>query len=99
MHRRSIAAMSKSYGDPITFTPSEVRSYYRVRVPDLPQTSSKEWRGGCPIHGGKDPNFAVEAATGLSHCFSTCDRGWDIIRLEQELTGAGFVEARNEVFR
>jgi DNA primase len=83
--------MSKAQGDSITFTPAEVADYFRARVPDLRQTSGKEWRGGCPGHKGKDPNFTVEAATGLSRCFSTCDRGWDIIGLERELTGAGFI--------
>jgi putative DNA primase/helicase len=91
--------MSKAQGDSITFTRAEVADYFRARVPDLRQTSGKELRGGCPGHKGKDPNFTVEAATGLSRCFSTCDRGWDIIGLERELTGAGFIEARDEVFR
>jgi hypothetical protein len=84
--------------EPITLTRAEVSTYFRARMPGMRQTSAKEWRAGCPVHEGEDPNFAVEAATGFSRCFSTCDRGWDIIGLEQELTGAGFKEARDTVF-
>ena len=83
---------------PISFTRAEVSGYFRVRAPKLNQTAKKEWRGGCPKHRGDDPNFAVQADTGLSRCFSQCDRGWDIISLEQDLTGAGFKEALNSVF-
>jgi hypothetical protein len=34
-----------------------------------------EWRYGCPIHGGKDPNFSVEPATGRWFCHWVCGRG------------------------
>ncbi len=91
--------MSKSYDSPISFASSEVSIYYGNRVPELPQTAAKQWCSGCLVHKGKDSNFSVEAATGMCRCFSTCDKGWDIIGLEEELTGAGFVEARDSVFR
>lgn len=29
-------------------------------------TSQREWRGPFPVHSGKDPNFAVNAETGLA---------------------------------
>ena len=82
----------------ISFTRAEVSAYFRVRGPNLQQSSKKEWRGGCPKHRGGDLNSAVQADTGLSRCFSQCDRGWDIISLEQDLTGAAFIEAHNSVF-
>jgi len=47
----------------ITFTRTEISRYYELRVPDMPQRG-REWRGPCPIHKGKDPNFAVEPDTG-----------------------------------
>lgn len=33
------------------------------------------WRGGCPLHGGKDPNFSVNTATLSWNCFSHCGHG------------------------
>jgi hypothetical protein len=74
------------------FTPAEISKYYAARVPDLPQRGT-EWRGGCPIHHGKDPNFAVNPETGQSYCHSQCGRGWDIISLEMELSGVDFSHA------
>ena len=83
----------------MTFSPSEVRIYYTARVPSLKITSQREWRGPCPVHSGKDPNFAVNAETGLAQCHSQCGgRGWDIVSLEQELSGLDFVRAKERVF-
>ena len=84
---------------PITFIPGEVSSYYAARVPHLKQLGLEEWRGACPKHSGKDDNFAVNAKTGEEFCFSQCRRGWDIIALEQALTGADFKTAMSQVFR
>lgn len=58
-----------------------------------------EGRIACPIHNGKNKNFAVNAETGQSICHSDCGRGWDILSLEQELTGADFTKAKAEVFQ
>jgi KaiC/GvpD/RAD55 family RecA-like ATPase len=80
------------------FTPSEVRAYYAVRVPSLKITNHREWRGPCPVHSGKDPNFAVNAETGLAQCHSQCRRGWDVISLEMELSGLDFPRAKERVF-
>ena len=33
------------------------------------------WRGPCPIHGGKDPNFSVDTETLSWSCFSHCGHG------------------------
>lgn len=83
---------------PESFNASEVRSYYQTRVHDLRISNGREWRGQCPIHGGKRHNFAVNPDTGLWTCFSKCGRGGDIISLERELTGTDFVTARNTVY-
>ena len=80
------------YMDRITFTPDEVTSYY-ARVPRLKQRQVGEWRGACPIHQGKDDNFAVDPKTGRWFCHSQCGRGGDIIDFERALTGATFLEA------
>ncbi len=82
----------------IAFTRGEVADYYNTRVPRLKRRSAKEWRGPCPIHLGKNDNFAVETATGLWFCHSTCGRGGDILRLEQDLSGADFKTAIATVY-
>jgi CHC2 zinc finger/Toprim-like len=33
------------------------------------------WRGPCPLHGGDDPNFAVDTQTLAWSCFSHCGHG------------------------
>jgi putative DNA primase/helicase len=84
---------------PVVFKPSEIANYYSARVPKLKQSRRGERRGPCPIHGGKDDNFAVDAATGHWFCHSTCGRGGDILELEAELHGGTFPAAKAEVFR
>ena len=84
-------------GDPIHFSPAEVSAYYRARHPKLRQRG-REWRGPCPVHQGKRDSFAVQAETGCAYCHSECARGWDIIALEEVLTGADFKTAKVEVF-
>ena len=38
-------------------------------------TSGRYWRGPCPIHGGKDPNFSVDSVTKGWTCYSKCGSG------------------------
>lgn len=83
----------------MTFSRYEVEAYYTSRFPHLKATSAREWRMPCPVHKGKDPNFAISAETGLAQCHSTCGRGWDMISIEQELTGADFPSAKTKVFQ
>jgi len=84
---------------PIAFTASEVTDYYSARVPKLKQARRGERRGPCPIHGGKDDNFAVDPETGRWFCHSTCGRGGDILELEEALAGGDFPARKAEVFR
>lgn len=44
----------------IDFNPSEVARYFQVRLPEL-QLQGGEGRIPCPIHKGKNKNFAVNA--------------------------------------
>lgn len=81
----------------IEFSQSEVRAYYSAKVGKLKQ-QSKQLIGPCPLHQGDDDNFKVEAATGRWFCHSQCNRGGDIIALEQELTGHGFIDSKVAVF-
>jgi hypothetical protein len=83
----------------INFTLGEVSTYYAARVPKLAQTRGGERRGPCPIHNGKDDNFAVNPKTGQWFCHSTCGRGGDILELEAALTGGDFQTRKAEVFR
>lgn len=103
------ASRSNGYGAPFMaaaprseaapFTRSEVAAFYHYRVPEMRQIMNGQWRGKCPIHNGKDLNFAVDGATGRAYCHSQCARGWDIISLEQELSGVDFKAALAEVRR
>jgi putative DNA primase/helicase len=83
----------------ITFSSGEVSTYYAARVPHLKQRRAAEWRGTCPIHHGKNENFAVEPDTGRWFCHSTCGRGGDILELEAALNGGDFPTRKAEVFR
>ncbi len=82
----------------LDFSPDEVRAYYATRVPGL-KPSGSELRGPCPVHNGKRDSFAVNPQNGQACCHSQCGRGWDMVGLERELTGARFNEAKNAVFR
>ena len=61
-------------------------------------TSQREWRGPFPVHSGKDPDFAVNAETGLAQCHSQRRRGWDVVVLEMEIVGLDFARAKEHVF-
>lgn len=80
------------------FSSSEVAAYYGVRVPGL-RRAGDELRGPCPVHKGRRHSFTVNPSTGAAFCHSQCGRGWDVIGLEQELSGSSFTQARDEVFR
>lgn len=84
----------------IDFTPSEVSDYYAARIgPALKQTRAKIWRCGCPVHGGKDANFAINSQTGEAYCFSQCNQGWDMIGLEMAITNRSFQDCKKTVFQ
>lgn len=86
-------------GAAITFTSGEVSSYYAACVPHPKQRRATEWRGTCPIHHGKNENFAVDPATGWWFCHSVCGRGGDLLELEMALTGGDFPTQTTEAFR
>ena len=83
----------------IDFTPSEVSTYYAARAQFVKQTRTKEWRGPCPVHNGKDPNFTVDPQTGQACCHSQCGRGFDILSLEMAITCRPFADCKKTVFR
>ena len=63
---------------PVEFYEREVRPRLRVEdvYPAVAFTSKRgrRWRGPCPFHGGKDPNFSVDTETLGWTCFSACQR-------------------------
>ncbi len=91
----SASASAQTRGD---YLPSEVSTYYSVRVPDLVQRGA-EWRGPCPIHGGHGDNFTVNADTGCWCCHSQCGRGGSMYDFEMLVSNTEFAEASNEVRR
>ena len=78
------------------FSPSEVASYVAARLPNL-KRAGREWRGGCPLHGGKDPNFVVHES-GVAQCHSQCAETWDLLALEMALCNVDFRKAKAEVY-
>ncbi len=82
-----------------TFTLEGISAYYAFRVPKLHQANSVEWCGPCPIHDGKDNNFKVKPNTGVWFCHSDCGKGGNILKLEQELSGADFPTCRAAAFQ
>jgi uncharacterized protein (DUF927 family) len=82
-----------------SFTRGEIAAFYAARVPALKQTRGKEWRSPCPVHHGERDSFAVDVETGRAFCHSTCGKGWDMVGLQEELTGQPFERARAEILR
>jgi DNA primase len=54
--------------------------------------SGSDWRGPCPFHGGKGPNFSVSPKRNAYHCF-VCGVSGDAIGFVREHLGMDFVEA------
>lgn len=52
-----------------------------------------EWRGSCPLHHGKDANFAVNPDTGHWFCHSQCQEGGDILDFVRKQQGFDFPAA------
>ncbi|HEY6343228.1 MAG TPA: CHC2 zinc finger domain-containing protein [Bryobacteraceae bacterium] len=76
----------------ISFSPVEVSIYYAERVPKLRQRG-RQWRGPCPLHGGKNDNLSVDPKTGKWRCWSECNAGGDIVDFEERITGVSFLDA------
>lgn len=48
--------------------------------------SGGSWRGPCPFHQGKNPNFSVTPATGTYHCF-VCHESGDVFTFLRKRLG------------
>jgi DNA primase len=81
----------------VNFSPDEIRAYFEAKVPNL-QFGPKEARGACPIHHRtRKTSFVVNLSEGTWFCHSGCNRGGNIVTLEQALTGADGKEAYGQV--
>jgi len=85
--------------DLVAFLDEEVLPYLSVEAlySDVAFTSrgGRYWRGPCPLHGGKDPNFSVDTVTKGWTCFSRCGSGSAVAYINGGTTphGRDFVEA------
>lgn len=55
-----------------------------------------DWRGPCPFHGGKNPNFSVSPRRGQYHCFK-CGESGDVFSFMQKHLGMSFPDALQTV--
>ncbi|MGI8546587.1 MAG: DNA primase, partial [Gemmatimonadaceae bacterium] len=55
-----------------------------------------DWRGPCPFHGGKNPNFSVSPKRGQYHCFK-CGESGDVFSFMQKHLGMSFPDALQTV--
>ena len=81
----------------LQFTPSEISTYYRDRLPGLKQKGSK-WRGPCPWHEDHRAAFLVSPDSGRWHCFGPCGNSGGLIDFEMAHTRTDFVAARASVY-
>ncbi|MED4456179.1 DnaB-like helicase C-terminal domain-containing protein [Metabacillus fastidiosus] len=56
----------------------------------LPMRGTKSRNIPCPIHGGKNDNFAVDTEKGIATCFSKCGKTWNAIDLTMEIHKVDF---------
>lgn len=59
----------------------------------LPMRGNKSRNIPCPIHGGRNDNFAVDLEKNIATCFSKCSRTWNAIDLTMEIHRIDFKEA------
>ena len=55
-----------------------------------------DFRGPCPFHQGKNPNFSVSPRKGIYHCYK-CGVSGDVISFLRERQGLDFVDAVKEL--
>ncbi|KKK62226.1 hypothetical protein LCGC14_3006440, partial [marine sediment metagenome] len=60
---------------------------------DIIKSGVREIKAGCPVHGGEDPNFGINAETGMWMCHSHCGGG-NITQLVARVKGIKFGAAK-----
>ncbi|MGG3803476.1 DnaB-like helicase C-terminal domain-containing protein [Metabacillus fastidiosus] len=56
----------------------------------LPMKGTKSRNIPCPIHGGKNDNFAVDIEKNIATCFSKCSKTWNVVDLTMEIHNIDF---------
>ncbi|MEX0912318.1 MAG: CHC2 zinc finger domain-containing protein, partial [Gemmatimonadota bacterium] len=54
--------------------------------------SGRTFRGPCPLHGGKGPNFSVDPARNIFKCF-VCGESGDVFSFPMKHFGMDFIDA------
>ena len=80
------------------FTPEQILKYAETIFPGHRFTSRSEQRMKCPIHDGRDRNFAFNLNRGVWTCHSHCGSG-GLVQLEQRLRGGTREEATERLFK
>lgn len=52
----------------------------------------RNYRGPCPLHGGKNPNFSVSPDKGVYHCF-TCHESGNVFTFLEKMLGVDYPTA------
>lgn len=60
---------------------------------NLPMRGTKSRNIPCPIHKGKDDNFAVDLEKNIATCFSQCNETWNVINLTMRIHNVNFKTA------
>lgn len=87
------------------FTAAQISRYWGHELPLMDQVSPDgEWRTPCPLHGGTNDKFYVNAHTGLWKCMSKCEAmfghgnaGGDIYRYHERKYNLSFLDAKKAV--
>jgi len=80
-------------------TPAQIETYAARALGGKRSSSGHRFRTACPIHSGKNPNFAFDLRTGLWYCHSKCAQGGGIIKLEMLIANCGWEQAVETVAR
>ena len=80
------------------FDQEQILKYAQTVFPDHRFTSRPEQRMKCPIHDGRDRNFAFNLNRGVWTCHSHCGSG-GLVQLEQRLHGGTREEATERLFK
>ena len=80
------------------FTPEQIRKYAEKIFAGQRITDRVEQRFTCPIHSGKDKNFAFNFNRGVWTCHSRCGSG-GMVQLEQRIAGGTREEATERLFQ
>lgn len=82
----------------LMFSPEQIRKYAEAIFPGQRLSSRPLQRLKCPIHDGRDRNFAFHLDRGVWTCHSRCGSG-GMVQLEQRLHGGTREEATERLFK